>query len=217
MRERRPSRPAGFTLVEMLISLAVMMVIAAIGYPPLHNLIVRSKLEGAARETAMLMQLARLEAIKRSVPIVVRIDQASRRLITFADVNGAALTDPPDRLFNPVAGQPQHATDYELRPPLSPPGRIEFQAPLAGNVVEGFTVVGGDKVAIFQTDGSVLADGAIRFADGRGNFLEVAVTPKATARVELRKWDGAGGVNPKYPVGGAFRAAGEGGKPWIWY
>ena len=154
----------------------------------------------------MLLQQARLEAIKRSVTAIVRLDTASRQVISFADVNGPTMADPPDGLYNPVAGQLEHGTDYEVRPALRLPGRIEFQAPLGQTVVDGFTTIGADQVAMFQTDGSVRDDGAIRISDGRSNFLEVRVAPKATARVELRKWDGS-----------AFRVAGEGGVQWQWY
>ncbi len=196
---------AGFTFIEMLVVLVVLLIAAALGFPALQNMIVRSKLEGIARETGMLVQQARFEAIKRSVPTVVRIDLDKRQVVAFADVNGAAIGDPPDGIFNPVAGQPRRGTDYIVGGTLQLPSRIEFQAPGGQAVIEGLTAVGGEKVLIFATDGSVSDDGAVRFADGRGNFLELRVEPRATARVELKKWDGS-----------FWRAAGEGGVPWNW-
>ena len=207
MRNRRVSFAAGFTLVELVIVVAIVLFIMAIGYPLLHNLIIRGKLEGAVCEIAMLLQQAKLEAIKRSVPTVIRVDTAGREIISFADVNGPSLTDPPDGIYNPVAGQPEHGTDYPIRPALKLAKGTDFQAPLAEPVVEGFTTVGSEQVAIFQSDSSMQDDNAIRIANGRSNFLEVRVAPKATARVELRKWNGS-----------AFQAAfGEGGVQWQWY
>jgi len=58
---------------------------------------------------------------------------------------------------------------------------------------------------IFREDGSVLSTGAIRFADPRGNVLEVNVEPQATGRVEIRKYDGT-----------AYVTKGEGVNAWTY-
>lgn len=211
-RERRRG-PAGFTIVEALLAVAIIGIASALLLPTLQQLIHSSKIRGICRTTAAQMRKARFEAIKRGVPSVVRIDPATREVIAFVDVNGPALTDLSDGIFNPVAGQPPGATDFELERVLLPPGvDFIFQATSGLASVDGFSNTGNpdppDDQAIFLPDGSINDAGAFRFGDQRGNFLEVRVDPPATARIEVRKWtDEAGGV---------WRSQGEGGATWRW-
>ena len=51
------------------------------------------------------------------------------------------------------------------------------------------TFTSGGNCFIFQPDGSVKEIGAFRFSDVRGNLLEVDVSPQATARVQVRKYN----------------------------
>lgn len=46
-----------------------------------------------------------------------------------------------------------------------------------------------DNCFIFQADGSVKGSGNFRFSDVRGNLLEVGIESKATARVQVRKYN----------------------------
>ncbi len=201
-------RNSGFTLFELLATFAILALASSLALPGLLNFIHRSKLEGAARQAVSMMQISRLEAIKRGVPAVVIVDPVQGELVAFADVDGASTTDPPDGIFNPVSGEPLRLTDYEL-------GRFRLPNGIAlgdpdGN--EGIAAVAGfmnaaplpQKRAVFRMDGSAEDDGAFRFRDLRGNFLEARLVAPTTARLEVRKWDGSD-----------WRAAGEEGA-WVW-
>lgn len=211
---RRPQRSRGFTIVEALIVVAVIGIAVAIGIPTMQRLLHRTKMENVARETAMLMQQARYEAIKRGVPVVVRIDPTTREVITFADVHGGLdVTLPSDGLFAAIPGAAARTTDYELGRLLLPPG-VDFvneagQTDLAS--IDGFSENDDqgfpNLLAVFLSDGSIADVGAFRFGDDRGNYLEARVDPQGTARVEVRKWD---------DVDGDWYGFGEGGKPWNW-
>lgn len=194
----------GFTLLEVLVVMAILMTAILVAFPALHTLIVRSKLEGKARELAAMIQKGRLEAVKRSVPVVVKVDPSSSEVFAFADVNGPLLEDPPDGIFNPVADEPHGATDYSLGRWGLPVG-VTLAAPGAQPVIDGLTLIGSDRVVRLLPDGSVADVGAYRFGDPRGNFLEVRVEPRATARVTVGKWDGT-----------TWPSRGEGGQPWRW-
>jgi type II secretory pathway pseudopilin PulG len=205
MRKRVPVRAGGFTLIELLVIIAIVMVLALFTWPALDKMIHRARLQGFATEVAGLMNRARLESVKRSVPAVVRLDFASDQVVLFVDVDG-------DGVFTPDAAVPLGQADFEVvRRPR--PARIAFQGPSDGeegsDAVDGFTVNPEDNSlphqAVFNPDGSIDVIGAFRFADIKGNVLEVRVAPQATARIELRKWDGS-----------VFRAPREGGEPWNW-
>ena len=218
------SRAGGFTLVELLVVIALMAILALLGYPMLQNMIHRNKLEGFAREAAILLRTARLAAIKAGgiedfdpndstvrtwrARAVVQLDLANREMVAFVDLDAAGgLQGQSDLIYNPRAGAPYKATDYELGRFKLPVG-IHFESPDGSGGVDRLTdnpVAGQPSIAVFLPDGSIDADGAFRFADERGNFLEAQVAPKATARIELRKWNGT-----------TWLAQGQNGERWEW-
>jgi type II secretory pathway pseudopilin PulG len=198
------NRPEGFTLLEAMVTMTILIVAMLMLVPAVQNLIVRSKLEGVTREVAQLIQLARLEAVKRSVATIVRVDAATGSVIAFADVDGVGSDDPPDDLYNPVDGDPRGQTDYLLGRTSIPYG-VSQSAPGGEPAVHDLTPVGSERVVKILADGSAQETGAYRFGDRRGNFLEVRIDPKATARVSVKKWDGTD-----------WWGRGEGGHPWEW-
>lgn len=188
MREIRNGRERGLTLIELLVALAIVMLVAAVGYPALQKMIVRSNLEGAAQQAMAALRQGRLEAIKRSRPAVAVLDTTTKHLTVFVDFHDAGGAPIPDLLFNPRAGVDPNNTDYVVADvPL--PRLVELGGPPTDNeIVEDFTDRGDGPRAVFEPDGSVAKPGAFRVRDDRQNFLEIRVAPKATARIQLRKW-----------------------------
>lgn len=191
------AREGGFTLIEALIVMTVLVIVATLGFPALQNLIHRGRIQGIAQETATLMQEARLEAIKRSAPAVVSIDPATGKVTGFLDLDRSGDFNSGDRQL----GQ------YSL------PQQVSFSSPTDSGAasIDGFANTTSSNpayaadLAIFRPDGSADDTGAFRFGDRRGNYLEVRVDPAATARIRIRKWDGTNWLVP-----------GQGGKPWEW-
>lgn len=194
---------AAFTLVELLITLAVLGVIVGLGLPALNKLIMRAKLEGQARSVSVLAGRARNEAVTQGAEAVVHLD--GDEFVAFVDLDGPNAADPPDGLFNPVSGQGYKATDWEMsRVPLA--NKITVAAPTGEDAIFGLVNTDRpDERIIFNPDGTLLSTGAFRLADPAGNYLEVAVGPRATGQVTLRKWDGT-----------AWREQDEGGEAWTW-
>lgn len=191
----------GFTLLEVLVVVAVIGLMALWGYPALLNTLNRVKLTGIARETSILMQQARMEAVKRGLNTeVLYLDQASCAgglgcFIAFTDIDG-------DGAF--IAG----IDDVVGRIPL--PNGVELKAP--GEVAEAAGAidlwdVGGDANdgPVYNTDGSVEKAGAFRLGDGRGNYLEVRIEFAGTGKPTLKKWNGS-----------AWKENGEDGVTWEW-
>ena len=96
---RRPRRASGLTLVEVLVSLAVLGLMTGIGYPVIQNLMHRAKIDSSARETAGFMRLARLEAIRNSRPVMVVADADNREIVVFVDENFDVLYGPEDQMI----------------------------------------------------------------------------------------------------------------------
>jgi len=75
----RPPRPRGFTLVELMVTLAVMVVLIAIAVPSFDSVRLSTRLNSYATALVASGQLARSEAIKRNaaVTLCVSADGAS--------------------------------------------------------------------------------------------------------------------------------------------
>jgi type II secretory pathway pseudopilin PulG len=206
-----PARTAGrgYTLVQMMVAVTIVIGMAALGYPAFQNWIQRTRVEGFGQSMVGLLRMARSRAVLEGVPVVVAADVDGERVQAFLDRNGATAGSPSDGTFNPVDGVPAGSTDQWLADSPMPVG-VRFVAPRSEPIVSGFTSVSGRRVAIFLPGGSVQDSGAIRFGDQWGNYLEVRVSTPATGRVTMRKY------HPRATGGapGDWRDGEEG--PWEW-
>jgi prepilin-type N-terminal cleavage/methylation domain-containing protein len=228
----------GFTLIEALVVVALLGIIMLIGLPSLLGLVQRSKMEGTVQGVANLMRLARFEAIKQGVPVIVRLDYANGVVTAFVDRDS-------NQRWNPTAGAKPRATDHEigsvtlangvsfwgvanpsgLAPGADPTGVAgpPDANPQGSNVVANFTEdpVGASlpHIAIFDPDGSIVDPGGFELGDRDGNFIEVRVAPQATARITLWKFNRTDNRYyerfNKEPGSGA--GVGSGQKSWEWY
>jgi prepilin-type N-terminal cleavage/methylation domain-containing protein len=189
----------GFTLIEMLVVMAIMLTLVALGIPALQLALHESKIRGITTEVTVLMRQARIDAIKTSGQAIVQIIPSTGagdpgHVQAFSDRNSNATLD---------AGEPVLAS-FEL------PTGVTFTDCTGLNdkdSVEKFTVdpLGGPNLAVFKRDGSITEIGSFRFGDPYGNDLEVHVEPAATARIEVRKCEG-----------GVYVSNHDNAKAWTW-
>lgn len=67
-------RSAGFTLIEMLVVLAIAGLIAGVGWPRLERSLARAEASRAATGVAAALRGARAAAIRRQAMVMVRVD-----------------------------------------------------------------------------------------------------------------------------------------------
>lgn len=62
---------SGFTLVEMVITVAVLAILTAIAIPNYQRFVIESRMTAQANELITALHLARSEAVKRNAPVSV--------------------------------------------------------------------------------------------------------------------------------------------------
>jgi prepilin-type N-terminal cleavage/methylation domain-containing protein len=217
-------RVHGFTMVEIMMVLAVIVILAAFGFPALQQMFTRSKLQGSAREIAVHLGSSRVAAMRLSRNVVVKPLFSEKRLVSFVDDNENFIQDLDERelssLALPGTGGGEHIY-------LMGPDGVAASDDDPAESLDGLTtIVSGDpdipdvRVAVFEPDGSIRDQGGFRISDGKSpaNMFEVRIEPPATARVEILKYvyGDTRGINPgtTTPPGSWF---GQGGNNWEWY
>lgn len=191
----------GFSLTELLVVIALMAIIAALGTPALMNLVHRTRMEGGAREVTVFLQQARMAAVRYNIPVVVEFGFGTPdSLRIFTDFDGDRTLS-PDPLVTEV-----RATDFVVathRLSL----RVGFLGPTGADVlaINGLSATATDPVIVFRPDGTVEDPGDFSLGDERANFLRISLS--RTAKTELDKWNRA--TNNWMPQ--------EEGESWLWY
>lgn len=147
---RHPSRRgAGFTLVELMVTIAVLAILLAIGIPAFAPLIASNRLTSATNELVAALQTARTEAIRRNVRVTVCPAAPTATACSGAWRDGwmAFVDQTPGATPNP-----ESAADILFRGGPLPTGIVAVaNAPLSSYV--SFTADGASK----QLNGAFLA------------------------------------------------------------
>jgi prepilin-type N-terminal cleavage/methylation domain-containing protein len=197
MKNPAPGRGLrGFSLIELLVVMALMLIVAALGIPTLITAMHQAKVFGVAQEMKTMMAQGRLEAIKTARAILQIVPSTGPGDIAHV------------QLFVDADGDGKLSGSETVTGSLYLPNGISFEDKdenLDKDSVTGLSADpdGGPNVAIFQRDGTVDKFGAFHVADPYGNFLEVRVS--LTGKVELRKWNGT-----------AYVLKGDNGEAWTW-
>jgi type IV fimbrial biogenesis protein FimT len=101
---RRPASAGGFTLIELMVTLAIAAIFASLAAPSLTTMIRNNRIQTEASSLVADLQLARTEAIKRGATVAVCPSSTGAACLTtdtwqsgwmiFVDLNGNGVYDP---------------------------------------------------------------------------------------------------------------------------
>jgi type IV fimbrial biogenesis protein FimT len=178
----RPQAEHGFTLVEMLIAIAVLGILIMIGLPSMTTWIQNTQIRTHAETTVSGLQLARAEALKRNATVrfqFVNSLTASCALSTSGKSWVVSLTDPtglcnldPSETVSPMIIQKKDGSEGSPNTTLA--------AGASAVVFNGLGRSTGGNVTIDITN---TVGGACGSAVGQMRCLQIQVTPGGQLRM----------------------------------
>ncbi len=94
LRPAMKAHSSGFTLLEFMITIAILAVIVSIGVPNFRDFIRNSRISAASNDIVSDFNLARSEAVKRHVPVTLCKSSNG----TACDTDRRGSVQPLDRL-----------------------------------------------------------------------------------------------------------------------
>lgn len=158
------ARQPGFTLVELLVTVAVLAVIIGLAVPSFRGVMQRNRLTTAANEFVATLQLARMEAVRRNLRAVVCPTSTGTgcggadwsRVVVFVDRNSNGAVDAAETVVKDV----------------------QVAKPDSGISVVGDAVVASNHRIWFG------ADGRVRVGAAAGNVGAVSVSAPSLPSAE---------------------------------
>lgn len=145
---RRPTA-RGFTLVELMVTVAVLAILLGVAAPSFTSMTRRNRLTAAANELVATLQLAKMEAIRRNSRVVLcpSTDGSAcsggdwSRLIVFVDASGNGDKESSETVVRDVAivrsGSGVTASGGTVnRIGFGPTGRVRFGSTATTGAVE---------------------------------------------------------------------------------
>ena len=175
---RRALRGRGFTLLEMLIVLAIIVLVGAAVWPALRGAMDKAELVDAAKAVRTVLSQARLDAIDSGTPRQFRYQPGGTlyEVSVYTLASDSLFTDAPEEL------PPEAVTHYEL------PAGLRFAT----------TLVSGDESTAVETVDE-WAQPVLLFPSGRTDNLRLRIQGAEKMSVELRM-RGIAGVAKLGPV-----------------
>ncbi|MGV1100359.1 GspH/FimT family pseudopilin [Thiovibrio sp. JS02] len=162
-------KQAGFTATEMMVVVAIVGTLAAVGLPQLFKSLPNYRLRGAARELVSDFYKARFEAVKRSRQVVIQFTPGAYDAA--GEVGGYIICVDEDKSGTCDAGE------EAVPPEKTMPANVSLYT--TAGAVEGITFI--DNNTGFKSNGNALESGSVMIRNNRSRFYRVTLSAQGNA------------------------------------
>jgi prepilin-type N-terminal cleavage/methylation domain-containing protein len=186
---KRRAKTTGFSLIELLAVMAILLVVTAIALPAIQKINVTYQMDVAAHSTASLLQQARLQAVSSNQPAYAQYVAATIPNSVFVNgdpsvthyVSGNPSVAFGSRITFQISGLPDHSQlDAYLGVAPPPAGSPSVQiGTVVGFNARGLPCLEGASPAVCkQLDAGGATPAFLWFlSDGNGSWGAITITP----------------------------------------
>ncbi|MGC1414961.1 MAG: GspH/FimT family pseudopilin [Candidatus Acidiferrum sp.] len=146
----RRSPRNGFSMVELVLSLAVLLIITVVAVPVIVRSLQTYQLNSSASQLAGMLKFAKFDAIRQNTPVSCQIAQQGANWLVWVDSNGNTVADQAEPQMY-IGGS------FTLLPESSVPSPAPIQASLGvGFSSYGWTVLSGSNGSVTYDQRGVL-------------------------------------------------------------
>lgn len=188
-------RAEGFTLVGVLVAIAVMAIVASLGLPELFRATAQARLDLGAAEIASTLRLTRIYALRHGANVAVKFRVAGDGTVFYAifrDGDGDGVrTQDLDKGVDPQVEPWRRLTHlgrsagFGFPPGPLPPDPTSGR-PIGGSRTDPIRFNNSDLASFSASGGST--PGSVYLTDGGRGFAVVRVT-SVSGRVRTMRWD----------------------------
>jgi len=181
----------GFSLTEVVVTVAVMLVLAAIAIPTVSRAFAVYQLNDAASRLAGILKFARYEAIRLNKQVPARVLATGNNWSVFADTNNNGVADPTesiDLIVPPIT----------LLPAGSMPDTTPISSTLGSPTLVLTSVSAMNATILFDQRGAVVSGGGANvYVLYLGNSTDTDIGYRAVVLMPsgmVQIWSSAGGA-----------------------
>jgi type IV fimbrial biogenesis protein FimT len=157
-------KTSGFTLMELMVTIAIIAILSAIAIPNFVAWVPKFKLGGASRDVLAILQKTRVQAVKDNTNYVLMFNTGNESYTAFLDDGAGNPADSGNGILD--AGE-----------------RVLVQKTLANGIDISATTLPGDLV-VFNTQGVASSAGTITLTDNSGNARQIILELAGGSRIQ---------------------------------
>lgn len=125
-RGSAPASSGGFTSVELVVAMAIVVSVCLFTLAYLHTILHRERMKGTVRDIYSFVLLSRMQAVRRDANVVLEFDLARRQMTVWADMSPSNFVRDDDEPLLGVRPLPAFLSLRSIEGALDGPDSVAF-------------------------------------------------------------------------------------------